>query len=209
MLQSTGNAPTILVADDEAEVREFIQTGLRCRGYKVDAAEDGEEVLQYLREGRPIAAVLLDVLMPRKNGFDMLREIRSVDADIPVIMVSGASSTMNVVEEMRIEATDFVPKPVVPEELRRAIKAALDARSTRLTAGQRRSAPATPEAFVSNSPRYRELNGMLKQIGQADVPVLILGETGVGKEVLAKQVHALSRRSQKVFIKLNCAALPS
>jgi len=209
MLNPTGNAPTILVADDEAEVREFIQTGLRCRGYKVDAAEDGEEVLQYLREGRPIAAVLLDVLMPRKNGFDTLREIRSVDADIPVIMVSGASSTMNVVEAMRIGATDFVPKPVVPEELRRAIKAALDARSTRLTTGQRQSAPATPEAFVSNSPRYRELNGMLKQIGQADVPVLILGETGVGKEVLAKQVHGLSRRSQKVFIKLNCAALPS
>ena len=101
MSTSLGIPNTILVADDEPEVREFIQTGLRCRGYRVDGAGDGEEVLRYIREGRPVAAVLLDILMPRKSGMDTLREIRALDTDLPVIMVSGASSTMNVVEAGR------------------------------------------------------------------------------------------------------------
>jgi two-component system response regulator AtoC len=209
MSTSLRTPDTILVADDEPEVREFIQTGLRCRGYRVDGAGDGEEVLRYIREGRPVAAVLLDVLMPRKSGLDTLREIRALDLDIPVIMVSGASSTMNVVEAMRSGATDFVAKPVIAEDIRRAVKAALDAKSARIESGRQQPTTRGPEPFDSNSIRHRELQRILKQVGQSDVPVLILGETGVGKEVAAKEIHAGSRRAQKVFLKLNCAALPS
>jgi two-component system, NtrC family, response regulator AtoC len=205
-----GYSPTILVADDEVEIRDLIEAGLRCRGYKIDGAADGEEALTYLRAGKPLAAVLLDILMPRKNGIDTLREIRACNTELPVIMLSGASSTKNVVEAMRIGATDFIPKPVIVEDLRRAIKAALDAKSLPPgDASQRATGAASAEQFISNSPRLQQLKTTLSQVGQADVPVLILGETGVGKEVFAKQIHASSKRNQKIFLKLNCAALPS
>ena len=209
MVSSLGYGSTILVTEDEAELRDFIQTGLRCRGYKVDGASDGEEALTYIHSGKPVGAVLLDILMPRKNGLDTLREIRAYDPDLPVIMLSGASSTKNVVEAMRIGATDFIAKPVIVEDLRRAVKAALDARAQRPSDATERPTGLVAEQFISSSPRLRQLKVTLAQVGQADIPVLILGETGVGKEVFAKQIHASSKRARKTFLKLNCAALPS
>jgi two-component system response regulator AtoC len=202
--------PTILVAEDEPEVREFIQTGLRCRGYRVDGAANGDQVLSYLREGKPADAVVLDIIMPGKGGLDTLREIRKFNRELPIIILSGASSIVNVVEAMRIGATDFIAKPVIADDLRRAIKTALETNATRTAAANQPESRSTDvEYFISNSPRYRQLRSTLKQIGSADVPVLILGETGVGKEVLARQIHRLSKRANKVFLKLNCAALPA
>ena len=210
MASPFSEGPTILVAEDEPEVREFIQTGLRCRGYRVDGAENGDQVLSYLREGKPADAVVLDIIMPGKGGLDTLREIRKFNRELPIIILSGASSIVNVVEAMRIGATDFIAKPVIADDLRRAIKTALETNAVRVAAAnQQETRSADVESFTSNSPRYRQLRSTLKQIGSADVPVLILGETGVGKEVLARQIQRLSRRANKVFLKLNCAALPA
>ena len=102
---------------------------LRCEGYKVELAQDGDEVLACLQAGKSgIAAVLLDIIMPHKDGLDVLREIRSVDKDLPIIMISGASSPLNVVDAMKSGATDFLGKPVNHDDLRRTIKVALEKR---------------------------------------------------------------------------------
>lgn len=197
---------TILVAEDEPEVRGYFAMALRCMGYRVEVAEDGEEALACLRERRHIAAVLLDIVMPRKDGIETLREIRRDRYDLPVIMISDGSCTTNVVEAMKCGATDFLGKPVVHEDLKSALTKALD------NVG-RSSAPVAPTSqrsvFFGANARMRAIQQLVRQVGMSDAPVLIQGETGSGKEVLARELHANSHRAEKPLLKLNCAALPS
>jgi two-component system response regulator AtoC len=200
---------TILVGEDELEVRGYFQMALQCLGYSVELAQDGDEVLSCLRSCRgEIDAVLLDIMMPNRDGFDTLREIRAVDPDLPVIMLSGAASSINIVNAMKTGATDFLCKPVAHEELRKAIGRALERNGVAYAPVARVPAPATG-AFLGSNPRMREIQGLIGQIGWSEAPVLIQGETGSGKEVLARELHARSPRAGKPFLKLNCAALPS
>lgn len=210
-MRSTNNGRTILLGEDELEVRSYLEMALRCQGYSVETAQDGEEVLGYLENGDGgISAVLLDILMPRKGGIETLREIRRIDKDLPVIMVSGASSPLNVVDAMKSGATDFLGKPVSPEDLGKAIHQALD--KCAVNGAQPPEQPVPPsskQTYFGSNPRMRELQSLLAQIGWSEIPVLIQGETGVGKEVTARELHSRSPRAAKSFLKLNCAALPS
>ncbi len=202
------NGRTILVGEDELEVRSYLEMALRCHGYSIESAQDGEEVLACLeRERDRISLVLLDIMMPRKDGLETLRDIRRVDRDLPIIMLSGASSPLKVVEAMKSGATDFIPKPVSHEDLCDAIEKAVgvSAPGINYTAPVVQSQP--PARMLAM--RIRAIDPLLKQIGSSEVPVLIQGETGVGKEVIARQLCAQSPRANKVFLKLNCAALPS
>lgn len=204
------NGHTILVGEDELEVRAYLEMALKCLGYSVELAEDGEEVLSHLRNTRTdISAVLLDLMMPQRDGFEVLREIRHIDPNLPVIIVSGAGSTLNVVNAMKTGATDFLTKPVTHDELRRALSKALDNQSG-LAPAQPATAPAArTKAFFGTSPRMQEIQSLIGHVGWSEAPLLIQGETGSGKEVLARELHAHSPRAGKVFLKLNCAALPS
>jgi two-component system response regulator AtoC len=153
---------------------------------------------------------LLDLIMPRKDGMETLREIRVMHKDLPVVMISGASSPLNIVDAMRKGATDFLGKPVSPEDLRNSLERALDVKPRpRLVASDRLLSPPPKEAFVSANPQMREIEAQIDRIGWSEAPVLIQGETGVGKEVLARALHARSPRAGRPLIKLNCAALPS
>jgi two-component system, NtrC family, response regulator AtoC len=200
---------TILVGEDDAEVRDYLGVTLRCHGYDVHLAVDGEEVVSHLNAGRPASAVLLDIMMPNKDGWETLRDIRRMGIDVPVIMLSGMSSPTNVVQAIRGGAIDFLAKPFNHEELGRAIEQALNSRRE----------PSQPEPdpprslgtgmFFGKNPAMNDLMSCMHRVAASDVPVLIQGETGTGKEVLARQLHALSPRSEKPFVKLNCAAVPS
>ena len=196
---------TILVGDADPESRSFVAAALRCQGFSVELAEDGSEVLDCLEANENMAVVLLDILMPGMHGIQTLREIRSKDKDLPVIMLSGAATPSNIVEAMKCGATDFLGKPLGHEELRTAIRNALERRPTVARAGRKERESASSQW----SPRMRELYAMAAQVGASDAPVLIQGETGSGKEVLARHIHSHSRRSHRPFLKLNCAALPS
>jgi two-component system response regulator AtoC len=200
---------TILVGEDEPEVLSYLETALKCMGYSVESARDGDEVLACLRSGgSEIAAVLLDIVMLNRDGLDTLREIRSLDRQLPVIMLSGASSTLNVVTAMKRGATDFLAKPVAHEDLREVIRRAIEAKGT-VPAAPPRNAKPFPDVLLGTNPRMKELQVVVGQIGWSEVPVLIQGETGSGKEVLARELHAQSPRANRPFLKLNCAALPS
>jgi DNA-binding NtrC family response regulator len=118
---------TILVGEDELEVRRYMEMALKCMGYNVELAQDGDEVLAFVQSSRSeISAIVLDIMMPNRDGIDTLREIRRIDSELPVIMVSGASSTLNVVAAMKNGATDFLFKPVAHEDLSRALLRALN-----------------------------------------------------------------------------------
>jgi two-component system, NtrC family, response regulator AtoC len=206
--QTAGN--TILVGEDELEVREYMAMALECLGYSVELAQDGDEVISCLTSSQPrVSAVLLDVMMPQRDGIDTLREIRRVDPNLPVIMVSGASSTFNVVTAMKTGATDFLCKPISHDDLQAALQKALENRPAVEYPTSGRAPETRSSALVAHNPRMQELQSLAAYLGASDAPVLIQGETGSGKEVFARELHAHSPRANKIFLKLNCAALPS
>jgi two-component system response regulator AtoC len=204
---------TILVADDESEIRSYLGTALGCQGYHVEFADNGEDVLSRVhpdnRHGRAeVALILLDVLMPYMDGLQTLEGLRRICPEVPVIMLSGVSSAGNIVSAMKGGATDFLAKPVSYQDLSNAIQKALPTTGRDPVAAKPTYLEAEPILPVVGA-WSKKLDLLLQRIGTSDVPVLLQGETGVGKEVLARKLHAKSYRAGRPFLKLNCAALPS
>ena len=213
-MQPNRKLETVLVVEDEPEVRSYLELSLRCHGYAVEKMEDGEEALQFLERGaNNVSVVLLDVVMPRKNGLVTLQQLRRTHKDLPVLMLSGASSTATIVEAMKYGATDFLPKPIGNAELAAAVQKAIasTSRPTLPPAVRETREPVKIESGQSMicGAWMNRMASFLKQVGASDAPVLIQGETGVGKEVVARFLHANSPRANRPFLKLNCAALPS
>jgi two-component system, NtrC family, response regulator AtoC len=212
LMQPQRNGQKILVGEDELEVRAYLKMALECLGYSVELAQDGEEVIGHLRSPQAdFVAVLLDLVMPRRDGMEVLREIRRIAPNLPVIIVSGAASTMNVVTAMKCGASDFLCKPVGHDELLHGLRKALDNRAPAFEPAPRAAVPPAPRSrsFSGTNPRMQEIQALVGHVGWSEAPVLIQGETGTGKEMLARELHANSPRADKVFLKLNCAALPS
>ena len=202
---------TILVAEDEPEVRNYLGLALTCQGYNVEFAQNGDEVISYLANpGQPdISLLLLDIVMPRKDGLETLSDVRRICPEMPVIVLSGAPSPSNIVTAMKNGARDFIPKPVSHEDLRGAIEKVLSCTSSRPVASRGPQETATEECAPPAGSWNRKIDLLIQSVGSSDVPVLLLGETGVGKEVLARKLHMRSPRASRPFLKLNCAALPS
>ena len=141
-------------------MRNYLETALRCQGYAVEIAQDGEEALAYLQSSRaPVAAVVLDVFMPRRDGIDTLKEIRRFNWDVPVIMMSGASSPLTVVEAMNNGASDFIAKPLNPEDLRKALKTAFSSRPpSAVSPRESEAGPGNEKVFFGTSWRMQELH---------------------------------------------------
>jgi len=206
---------TILVAEDEPEVRNYLGLALSCEGYRVEFAQNGQEVMQFLANNSlSVSLLLLDLIMPIKNGFETLQEVRRGWPELPVITLSGSCTPANVATVLKGGAIDFLSKPVGHDDLLRAIRAVLPpARSqvvvfsrTETLEGSIRTADVP---VLSGSAWSQKAEGLLRQVGASDVPVLMRGETGVGKEVFARKLHDQSKRAGRPFLKLNCAALPS
>jgi two-component system response regulator AtoC len=198
---------TILVADDDLEVRGYFETVLKIQGYDVLLADSGEDALRTIESGeQPVSLAILDVMMPGKDGIETLKEARRLRKDLPVILVSSGSSWPFIMEALDGASATFLEKPVLHTELIRTIE-------DLLRNGSAGREPAPPAAATAGAPRARnprmmEIESLLQQVGLSDVPVLLQGETGVGKEVLARQLHGHSTRAKNQFLKLNCAALP-
>jgi two-component system response regulator AtoC len=172
-------------------------------------AGDGNEVLARLREPLPVDAVLLDVMMPSRNGLETLREIRRLDSNLPVIMLSCLSTPVTVVEAMKVGASDFLAKPVTHEHLRLALKKALDGGYAQPEQPALPSQHARHGTFYGSHREMREIQEAVRRISNSNCPIVIQGETGTGKEMLARDLHAQSPLAQKPFIKLNCASVPA
>ena len=207
---------TILVAEDEPEVRNYLGLALTCEGYGVEYAQNGEEVIQCLASrSATVSLLLLDLLMPIKNGFETLLEVRREWPSLPVITLSGSCTTANVATVLKNGAADFLSKPVGHDDLLKAIRAALPPPpSAQIVVFSRTDAPGeslcvADTAVLPTSPWSHKAEALVKQVGASDVPVLMRGETGVGKEIFARKLHERSKRAGRPFLKLNCAALPS
>jgi two-component system response regulator AtoC len=198
----------ILIAEDEPEIRDYLQFALRRPNLVVDFAEDGEEVINALANGVDMPALLiLDVMMPRKDGITTLKEIRCHNASLPIIMLSGIPSATFMVEAMEHGANNFLTKPVSYEELHEAIDLLLPV-TRALPSSTRGGFTGKAWSSLTTGNWIRQMEPLLKRLATCDVPILLQGETGVGKEVLARHIHSQSLRAGKIFLKINCAALP-
>ncbi|HEY2954261.1 MAG TPA: sigma-54 dependent transcriptional regulator [Candidatus Eisenbacteria bacterium] len=195
----------ILVVDDEEDIRRALRGMLEDRGHSVEEAATGEEALQRLEERR-VDAVLLDLNLPGLHGLDALLKIRELAPDTGVIVVTAEKTTENAFKAAQRGAYDFIEKPVrdsqhLLEVLAEAARVTRMRRSTASHAGE-------DLGIVGESPPLLALMENVRRIAPSQGRVLITGENGSGKELVAHAIHALSRRAEGPFIKLNCAAIP-
>ncbi len=203
----------VLVIDDAEGIRSYLRNLLTLRGFEVLLAEGGGQALELLKAGARPQVVILDVMMPKMDGLTTLGKIHELQPDIPVIMLSVVGKASSIVEAMNAGAADYLNKPFEEEELDLAIRKVLEHQSLREEREELRQRLAEQDAkertgFLWASEKMTQIREVLEQVADADVTVLIHGESGVGKEVVARTLHDLSDRSAKRFVKVNCAALP-
>jgi DNA-binding NtrC family response regulator len=193
----------VLVVDDSEGVRSYLASLLELRGFAVDTAPDGRSALELLGSGAAPDVVLLDVMMPGQGGLETLRRIRELHPALPVVMLSVVGKAATIVEAMQLGATDYLNKPFEEEELVRALARARGGAEPAAASG-----PSLLDGPLWSTPTLARIRAVLEQIADTDVTVLIQGESGVGKEIVARAVHETSARSGRAFVKVNCAALP-
>ena len=209
---------SIAVVDDDSGFSGYLRTFLALRGYEARSYTRGDEIVAAIRQGEPPDIVLLDVAMPGMDGIQTLKALKSARPELQVIMLSGREQANIIVEAVRLGAADYVVKPGDPEGLGEialdaAIKQAIERNRlvTELTDLRRQLYADENHAFIGwgDSPAMRHVAMIIEQVADSDVTVLIRGESGVGKELVARAIHQRSTRRQKPFVKVNCAALPA
>jgi two-component system response regulator AtoC len=208
----------LAVVDDDRAFTEYLATWLGSRGLTVEVFHSGSAFLDSLRAGASADVVLLDVLMPDLNGLDTLRAIRQFNAATQVIMLSGRHAPATVIEAVRLGAADYVLKPDDPDgvgeaALEAAINHALErealASEVARLGAQMAEDPDGAQPCWSAGPAMQRVMAMVERVADSDVGVLLRGESGVGKEVIARELHRRSQRRAKPYVKVNCAALPA
>ncbi|MFH1826787.1 MAG: sigma-54 dependent transcriptional regulator [bacterium] len=199
----------ILAVDDEADMLETFQSVLK-KHYKVKTADSGEKALKIIA-AEPIALVLLDIRMPKMDGLQTLAKIKELDSKLEVIMVSASKDITSAVEAMKSGAFDFVSKPFDVKELLALIEKALEMRAlVRENIYLKESLDDVTQYFdlIGKTPQMKKLFRAIQQVAPTDSTILINGESGTGKELVARAIHKKSRRADKPFIAINCAAIP-
>ncbi len=206
-------AKTVLLVDDDPVQRRLIGAVLEREGFAVAAAESGEAALDRLAAGVAPDVVILDLVMPGLGGIDTLKAMRAEGLAAPVIVLTATGGVEVVVRAMQAGAQDFFIKPASPERIIVSIRNALQMGNLAQEVDRLKKRPATSGVtfadLVGTSAGMRQVKALGERAGKSAIPVLILGESGVGKEVIARAIHAASDRAAKPFVAVNCGALPT
>ncbi|MGC2421925.1 MAG: sigma-54 dependent transcriptional regulator [Candidatus Acidiferrales bacterium] len=201
----------ILVVDDEPSIRKYLKTLLEVDGHDVETVASGKEALERVSHGERPNFIILDVLMTEMDGLETLQRLMQIDRTLNVIMLSCSNEVTTVVEAIRLGALDYLTKPFEKPDLDAAIlkcRQKQELRSENQNLREYCEAITEDISFLAASPQMLKIRQQILQIAPVDVPVFLSGESGVGKEVIARMVHLRSMRRQQAFIKVNCAALP-
>jgi DNA-binding NtrC family response regulator len=202
----------LLVVDDESNLRLVVQKELSRQGHEVETAPDGESAWDAL-EQEDFDVLLCDINMPRLDGIGLLRRLREKSQNPPeVIMLTGQATVESAIEAMKLGAYDYLTKPYRITELSALVQQASEKQrlkidNQRLRAQIERTTNKNMPDIVAESPQMKEVLRLLQRVAPTDTSVLITGESGVGKELVAQALHRLGRRKDKTFVDLNCAAL--
>jgi DNA-binding NtrC family response regulator len=203
---------TVLIVDDDPTQRRLLQAVVEKSGFSTLQAGDGDSALALAlgAEQDKIHVMLLDLVMPGRNGMETLEELAKKRPDLPVIVLTGKGSIDAVVQAMKAGARDFVVKPAAPERIIVSIRNALDMKTLVKEVNRLKKTTEgglTFEDLIGNAPSMRSVVAMGERGAKANIPILITGESGVGKEVIARAIQSASERSDKPFITVNCGAI--
>lgn len=198
---------TILAVDDEPSMLRLLEISLRQAGYQPLTAKDGREALEVIRT-QDVDCVVTDLHMPRMDGLQLLKEIRQDNAELPVIIVTAQGEVKSAIEAMKNGASDYILRPFDLEALEVAIKRALSFARLVVENQFLREEKSPHTGLVGSSPAMQQLQQSIKQVAPEKATVLVAGETGTGKELVARAVHAGSPRHDALFVAVNCAAIP-
>jgi DNA-binding NtrC family response regulator len=201
---------TVLVVEDEAYVRESLGELLRARGYHVILAGTLEHALDCLARA-PVDAVLTDLKMPGGDGLELTRRIGATSPDLPVLVLTGHGTISSAVACMKAGASDYILKPADPEALEVALERALSTRTLKREVAYLRSGgrgPGAEELPAGRSPAWLRVMKDVRAAAPTDSTVLLIGESGTGKDVLARLIHRWSARAAAAYVRVNCAAVP-
>ncbi|MCF8230237.1 MAG: sigma-54 dependent transcriptional regulator [Bacteroidales bacterium] len=197
----------ILVIDDERSIRNTLREILEFEKFKVDDAENGMKGLELMKENE-YDAVLLDIKMPHMDGMEVLDRILE-EYDTPVIMISGHGNIDTAVESIKKGAFDYLAKPLDLNRILVTIRNALDKSNLVNETKKLRKKVSLTYEMIGESEAIQEIHAMIDRVAPTDARVLISGENGTGKEIVARQIHEKSNRAKSPFIEVNCAAIPS
>ena len=202
----------VLVIEDDDAARDALCEFLRAAGFSPRPVRSGAEALAAVHVEHP-DAVLLDLVIPEPDGFEVLGRLHAGDPALPVIVTSALSEAESVVRAMRLGAADYLPKPLEVSELELVLRRALERAGLLALPAVSPARPAVSadldaEPVAALSGAMERVWALADRIADTDVPVLLVGESGVGKDVVARRIHATSRRAVRPFVKINCAALP-
>jgi two-component system response regulator AtoC len=201
----------VLVIDDDPGVRDYMEALVSRQGYGVFPVADAEQALANLDNIAP-DIITLDVVLPGLDGLETLRRLKQRMPDVPVVMLSGHGQARNIVEAMRLGASDFLRKPFEVEELELAFQKALEKRALKQEVERLRGRARSETELLllcGDNPKMKEIRDIIEQVADTDITVLIRGDSGTGKELVARTIFQLSGRRDQPFVKVNCAALPS
>jgi two-component system, NtrC family, response regulator AtoC len=202
--------PVILIVEDEAKMRRLLELNLGDDGFATFSAEDAETGLKLLREN-PIDLILTDLKLPGMNGLEFLQTIKRQNAALPVVVMTAFGSVETAVEAMKAGASDYVLKPFSLTEMRMVIRKELDVRNLREENRSLREALGKRYAHpnvVARSPKMQEVLATVERVAPTNSTVLLGGESGVGKDLIARAIHEKSRRASGPFLKINSTAIP-
>jgi len=194
------------VVDDELSMREFLKILLEKEGYKVSTASEASSALDLIR-GQKFDLVLSDIKMPGMGGLSLLEKIKEIDSSLPVIMITAFASPENAVIAMKSGAFDYITKPFKVEEIIKIIKSAISASSPTST-DDVSSKTESFEGIIGNSQEMLKIFNLISRIAPTPASILIYGDSGTGKELVAQAIHNLSKVKHKPFVPITCSAIP-
>jgi len=200
----------VMIVDDEESIREWLSIALKKEGYEIKCAENGEQALELYKKDR-FDAIITDIRMPKLDGLELLKEIKGLNPSANIIMTTAFGSMESAIEALRGGAADYITKPFKIEEVKLRLEKIMESERLKRENIYLKAVLKKKEGerkIIGKSPAFMNVLAMVDKISKSDSTIMIYGDSGTGKEIIAKEIHNRSNRVDRAFVTINCGALP-